>query len=112
MTLHFKYKEWNVEVEFAEYYSPNNTAISLRDTDNKELITTATTNTGRMLPDGTVAIKNWSENSGLDDDLVEAGILQKEPIGYIPSGMVEVPIYELTIEANTERIKQLEGDDN
>lgn len=41
-------------------------------------------------------IKDYSENAGLSEKLVLAGIIQPEPKRFIPSGFVQIPVYEFT----------------
>jgi len=42
------------------------------------------------------AIKDWSENEGILDILVDAGVIS-EPIYYIESGFVQVPVCNILI---------------
>jgi hypothetical protein len=44
-----------------------------------------------------IAIKNYSENSGIDKVLQEAGVIGKHLFS-VSSGYVEVPVYELLIQ--------------
>ena len=74
MNLEFKYGEFNSKVEFFTY--PNgNKGIRLIDTDDFCPLTTATINQNMVLDNDCVAIKNYSENEGIVEVLVEAGIL-------------------------------------
>jgi hypothetical protein len=50
------------------------------------------------MPDGCIAVKNWSENSGMDTFLKKMGIIEKNPICHLNSGFVKIPIYCLTKE--------------
>ena len=47
-------------------------------------------------PAGMVAVKDWSENVGVLDALVSAGIVSK-PEDYIPSGHVRIPVCRLLV---------------
>lgn len=60
---------------------------------------TASVNPLLELPEGYVAIKNWSENEGIERDLLDAGIVEGQPVKHIPSGFVTIPVYKLTQKA-------------
>ena len=45
------------------------------------------------------AIKNYSENEGIEQPLIEAGILKKK-VGKVSCGYREVPIYEINTNPN------------
>lgn len=62
-----------------------------------ELIAVATVNLPDYdLPDGCVAVKNYSENEGMWEALVKAGIIEAEPRDFVNSGYVSIPIGVLT----------------
>lgn len=61
-----------------------------------EPFATYSVNVGGGLPGGTVAIKNWSEGEGAEDVLLHAGIIEGEPVTFIPSGFVSIPVYKVT----------------
>ena len=81
------------------YHENNNIAIQLVDEKTKELISVATTNTGRKNLESTVQIKDYSENEGMWKALVNAGVIEDKVIRTIASGYVEVKVAELTEEA-------------
>lgn len=90
-------------VEFAGYvllvvmrvYPGGSPAITLTLPDGEPFMT-ASVNLGVGLPDGCIAIKDWSENEGIFDALVNAGII--EDAGYsLPSGFVEAKIAKLLV---------------
>lgn len=52
---------------------------------------TVSVNPDTMLPDGHVAIKTWSENEGLLDELIMAGVLEETEFE-VPVGLRFAPI--------------------
>lgn len=91
-----------LNVTITKYAGNNNTAIMLVN-DEGETFSVASVNV-RQLPSHLVAIKNYSEGSGIEKSLIEGGIIKNEIVNQIRSGFVEIPIYELTENV----IKQLE----
>ena len=97
-----KFKEWECILKFGEY-SNGRTAIQLVSNDEyNEPIATATVN----LPDQAVMqstgnknvfIKNYSENEGMLNCLVDAGIVST-PIAIVTSGFVDVPLCKLLVD--------------
>ena len=85
-----------VSIIKTEYQSPKNIALlAVMETKaGREPFGMITVNVQQELKPGRVAIKDWSENEGLLDILVEEGIIS-EPLAYIPSGFVEIPICRL-----------------
>ena len=53
-------------------------------------------NMGTPLPDDQIAIKDWSENEGVEDVLIYANIIEAEPICLLHNGFIEAPVYRLT----------------
>lgn len=94
-----KYKKWNCIVSWGMYRENNNIAIQLVDEKTKELISVATTNTGRKNEEFKVQIKDYSENEGMWQALVNAGVIKNKIVNTIPTGYVEVKVAELTEEA-------------
>ncbi len=95
----------NCKIATARYNNTQNLALLLNDEEG-EGITTLTTNL-KKLPEGMVCIKNWSENQGVEDFLINAGIVRKYPVCHIQSGFVAAPVYALT-EEGKELVKELE----
>lgn len=85
-----------VSIIKTEYQSPKNIALlAVMETEaGREPFGMITVNVQQELKPGRVAIKDWSENEGLLDVLVEEGIVS-EPLAYIPSGFVEIPVCRL-----------------
>lgn len=94
-----KYKKWNCIVQWSMYYANNNIAIQLVDEKTKELISMATSNTGLKNIESTVQIKDYSENEGVWQALVDAGVIKDKIIDTISTVYVEVKVAELTEEA-------------
>lgn len=76
----------------AWYNKPRNIAVSLTF-QNGAPYARASMNPEVVLPEGTVAIKSWSENVGVQEALTEAGLLGKV-VMRIQSGYISVPVFE------------------
>lgn len=83
---------FNVRVD--EYLENDKFALSLVDNDGM-LVQRATVNVDK-LDTYQVGIKNYSEGEGMDNALVAAEIIDKEPVRHVSSGFVTIPIYELS----------------
>jgi hypothetical protein len=92
-----------VEVTFTTYADNQNTAIILVNAEC-EIQTVATTNTGYALDSHYVAIKDYGENTGMSDFLIDNNIIHNEVITSIPSGHVVIPVFKLTDDANNKFI--------
>jgi hypothetical protein len=77
-----------------ETYKDGKIRIQLYDSVDGTPYATATTNIQEELEQGEVAIKDWSENQGILDFLVQNKIV-KEPHRFVESGYVKIPICEL-----------------
>lgn len=60
------------------------------------------TNVKYTFPDDRVAIKAYAEGEGIDALLIQAGIIEPDPIDFCPSGYVTIPVYRLTTAAHAE----------
>ena len=89
-----RYKGEQCIIEFSKYQVNGNTAITLL-TNYGQPMAVATINLGTLKPN-LVAIKNYSENEGIEEFLIKNDIIKTEPIHYIDSGYVSIPVYELT----------------
>lgn len=83
------------DVYFSKYTNNNRVAIVLQEKETGEPYATASVN----LPDTNldvdqVAIKDYSENEGMLNDLVAAGIVEDTGMT-VPSGYVDIPIATL-----------------
>ena len=64
--------------------------------ETEGLICTCSVNTTRKLDDDRIAVKNYSENTGMVERLVGLGIIEEKADDYIPSGFVWIPVHKLT----------------
>lgn len=46
-----------------------------------------------------VAIKNYAENEGVLNALIDGGVVEEEAVAIIRSGFVDLPIHKLTVRA-------------
>lgn len=97
-----KFKDWNCIIEWSMYLENDNIAIKLLDEKTKELVAVATTNTSEETPLPGVQIKDWSENRGMWEALVDAGVIETEPVEKITSYFVQVKVGKLTEKAEEE----------
>jgi hypothetical protein len=92
-----QFKEWTCKLELGWYEHSGRIALDLIDAENGEPVATCTVNIPDYdLPDGYVIIKDYSENEGMLDALMNAGIVG-EPKGWIQTGFVTVPVCKLLI---------------
>lgn len=108
--MEIEFKEFKCKLEFKQYYN-NNTAIILMgiaDDYVGEVVGYSTTNTEHILPANTVAIKDYSENTGMAKALVDYGVIYPTPVNTVESGFVEISFYLLTDKAMKELIRQRE----
>jgi hypothetical protein len=89
----FRFQQWNCIADFSVGYSNGGTAIQLFDTDDHAPVATATVWVPGLAPDE-VAIKDYSENEGMLETLLEAHIV-KLPHRYVLSGYVDIPVCHL-----------------
>lgn len=90
-----KFMIWDCNVSVTKY-SNGNTALQLWN-EEEGPIATATVNMGGKLPKDQAYIKDYSENAGMFEALVEAGIIV-EVVGRKVSGNVIVPLCKLNLE--------------
>jgi len=80
-----------------EKYCNGRTALGLTEVDTGEPFATATVNLPEInLAQNEIAIKNYSENEGILQVLIDAGVIGK-PKYEIQSGFVSIPVCELKI---------------
>lgn len=96
-------------VEFDHYEDNNNVAIQLvrkrTGRSETELVATATVNTDMKINNEFVAIKGWSENTGIEQALIQAEVICPDAVGVIPCGMAAAYVYELTPKAKEMKSK-------
>jgi len=95
-----KFKQWTCYVVASYYVTEKRKAIMLMDTEDKQLIATATVN----IPDypcesNHVYIKDYAENEGVKDALINCGILLPHSINTLKNKYVEISLMQLTPEA-------------
>ena len=99
MEIRVKFKEWNCITQGA-YYSNGNKAIKLVDAEDGDLITTATVNmVEEKIDNDTVFIKDYAENSGMTETLINADIIKASIINSVKTGYVTVESFKLTKKA-------------
>lgn len=84
-------KRYTAQLRWFKYQVDNRIGLELIDAGNDamflgERIAMASVNLPEIpLPDGCIFIKTWSQNEGLLDQLVAAGVVS-EPVGWVPAG--------------------------
>jgi len=90
MYIKTKYGMWRAQIHW-RYYENSRRAMELITKDG-EVICVATINIPEVdVPDGHVLIKNWSENEGVLESLLENGVIEDTGIR-IPTGYVEAAL--------------------
>lgn len=87
--LKLKYGTYNNCFFKVSRYTNDNIALGIYNSDGP--VCTATVNPGIYISDDFVAIKNYSENSGVLEALIELGFI-KDVVNTIALGFVEIPI--------------------
>lgn len=91
-TPHIK-GEFNLKV--AKYMETMGLCLMLED-EKGYPEATLTVNLGHRVSEGYIAVKDYNENIGVADMLVINGIIEFQPVDWITSGFVKIPIYKLT----------------
>lgn len=78
-----------------ETYMNGRKAIELKDSEGFPMAH-ATTNINEYLPEGSIFVKDYSENKGMVDALINAGIIYPDPTNTVLSGHVAISSYKLT----------------
>lgn len=106
-----KFKNYECKVKFGVYGYSLNTAIQLMGVEGmsyaNQLVATASVNQGVRLREDLVAIKEWSENTGMTQALIDATVIQPAVKHVFDSGYVQIKVYQLTPEALAELRKQM-----
>jgi len=90
-----KYKKWYCNVTKQKYAVGNRFAIMLTDSTDGEPIAIATVNIpGEYMTENEAAIKDYSENDGMLEALMNAGIVKKVN-RYVSFGYAIIPICEI-----------------
>lgn len=89
------FKKWLCDIKIGKYAENRRKSIRLIDSITGEPVATASVNIPHVeLKENEVAIKNYSENEGVLEALIKAGVV-KEPGWFLTSGLVELPICEI-----------------
>lgn len=92
-----KFREWNCVLNVSAYRDNNRVALQLIDEEDGDMVAMATVNLpNENLSLNEVCIKDYSENDGMVQALVKAGVINY-PKRWASSGFVNVPICELLI---------------
>ena len=84
------------------YATNGNTALQLfteEEDPETDYGLVVSVNVDQAIPGEFVCIKNWSEFEGIEQPLIDAGIIEEGPVNVIPSGFVRIPVYVLTDKA-------------
>lgn len=89
-----KFRNWECDVLMAQYAN-GRPAIQLMDANDGDPIATATLNLPpEECPPGCAYIKTYSENEGMLESLMDAGIVSA-PIGWVKTGWVRIPLVRI-----------------
>jgi hypothetical protein len=75
-------------------YGNGNRSLELHTLEGEPFMR-ASVNPGRLLADNHIAIKDWSENEGIVQDLIDAKVISPHAIDVFTSGFVSAFIYPL-----------------
>lgn len=95
--IKLKFKEWDCILK-SSYYMNGRKALTLVEDDiMASPIATCTTNlVDDLCPDDCAYIKDYSENEGMVDILIDEGIIYPGPVDVVKSGFVVIGLYTLT----------------
>jgi len=92
-----QYGNLPVHFQVHRYRSTNRPCLRLVHAQDGTPVATATVNLpDEALAPSEVAVKDHSENEGMLEWLWKAGIIERQPTRYVPSGFVRIPICTLT----------------
>lgn len=96
----FRIYEDNWKFKASKYLQNGNNALSIMVTDEEgnevEPYCVCSVNPGKSISPDKIAVKDYSENSGMVEFLRAEGIIEGEPTETIPSGFVTIPVFRLT----------------
>lgn len=96
--MNVKFLDYDCTVRFAEYANGCGTCIHLLEATTGEPIATATIAAPGLRLNSAVIIKDYSENNGMLDALIDAGVVMA-PLGTLRTGFEYSPVCPLTTEA-------------
>ena len=93
-----QFHQWKCYIKASRYRENNRLALMLVDVEDGAPVAMATVN----LPDvhlepGHILIKDYSENAGMLEALIDAGIVRDTGVRH-PAGWVQVPEVELLVQ--------------
>jgi hypothetical protein len=88
-----KYRQWTGDLYLRKYHNGN---IRIDMNDNEGPIAVITANTKEILPEDAVLVKDYFENEGILQDLIDQGVVEKPSI-LIPSAHVHLNLCKLLI---------------
>ena len=91
MKIKFSSGEWDCRLAWLTYQNNGNVAIVANDMEDGSPVGVLTVNTYEDLPNDVVAIKDYSENEGVLQSLIDNGVVD-EPEDWIQTGFVKVPV--------------------
>jgi len=95
--MNVKFKQWDCALAYGEYGN-GRVALFLNDNATLEDVLCASVNlTDWALRPNEIAIKDYSENQGVLDVLIESGVVSK-PRRYVNLPHVTIPICELLMQ--------------
>lgn len=83
-------------------YANQQVAIVLSDAVSGDAWAVPTVSVPAVVERGCVALKNYCEHEGIDQVLLAGGVIEGEPVRFIPSGYVCLPVYRLSAQARRE----------
>lgn len=89
----------NCKFLVSRYNTNNNLYLGIHcfyEDGHSEPVCHCTVNTSTALSDDRIAVKDYSENEGMEDFLIRMGIIECDPIDYIISGCVSIGVFKLT----------------
>lgn len=102
-TFHLKTKFADEDVNLRAFrYSNGNLALRAFDAEDGMPVMTLTVNPpppDDIVKDDCICVKDYSENTGLVDCLVLEGFIDPNPVRFIPSGRIDLPVFRLTKKA-------------
>ena len=100
MSKSVKFRNWEADVYVERYKNNGRIAIELIDPDDGEIIAVATINIPQVdLQKNEVIIKNYSENEGMYQALLKAGVIGPAKY-YVESGFVTCPVCDCLLPVN------------
>lgn len=95
-TLKTKYVNNYCFLQITRYVANDNLCLIARDDMTEDVIMRLTVNPSVKLTDDEICIKTYSENEGLQECLIEQGLIEPTPVRSFESGFVVLPVHRLT----------------